>query len=114
MRYKSYLTRSYWKYALFSKQAGADFLAALGAVNLALGLLDIFKLVPKETVPRWVFWVMLLACALWVLVSRRPVMSVKYKIPKKDFCYEIRVGDLLNSREDIVVSSNTTFDTDMA
>jgi hypothetical protein len=45
---------------------------------------------------------------------RRPVFKVTYKIPKKDLCYEVRIGNLLDSKEDIVVSTNTTFDTDMA
>jgi hypothetical protein len=114
MRFASYLTRSYWKYAVFSKQAGADFLDALGALNLFLGLLNFFNVVPRETLPPGAFWATLLVSGGWVLLSRRPVMKVTYKIPKKDFCYEVRIGDLLNSKEDIVVSTNTTFDTDMA
>src|SRR5450755_756605 len=114
MRLASYMTLSYWRYALFSKRAGVDFLAALGALNLCLGVLDFFKIVPRETLPRGVFWGMLAISVAWVLLSRRPVLKVTYKIPKKDFCYEVRIGDLLNSKEDIVVSTNTTFDTDMA
>jgi hypothetical protein len=114
MRFASYLTRSYWKYALFSKQAGADLLKALGAQNLIIGLLDSFKVIPRDTLPGITFWAMLLISVVWVLLSRRPVLKVTYKIPKKDFCYEVRIGDLLSSKEDIVVSTNTTFDTDMA
>lgn len=114
MRFGSYLTRSYWKYALFSKQAGADLLKALGAQNLIIGLLDSFKVIPRDTLPGMTFWAMLLFSVIWVLLSRRPVLKVTYKIPKKDFCYEVRIGDLLSSKEDIVVSTNTTFDTDMA
>src|SRR5712671_4722493 len=114
MRLSSYLTLSYWKYEVFSKKGGADFLAALGAINLLLGLLNFFSVVPRETLPPGAFWLTLVAGAAWVLLSRRPVLKVTYKIPKKDFCYEVRIGDLLNSKEDIVVSTNTTFDTDMA
>lgn len=112
MRLSSYLTRSYWKYALFSRQAGADFLAALGALYLALGLLDFFRIVPREVLPSRTFFLLLLAAVVWVLLSRRPVLRVTYKVPKKDLCYEVRIADLLNSKEDIVVSTNTTFDTD--
>jgi hypothetical protein len=114
MRFASYLTRSYWRYAVFSKHAGADFLATLGALNLFLGLLNFFNVVPRETLPPGAFWATLLVSGGWVLLSRRPVLKVSYKIPKKDFCYEVRIGDLLNSKEDIVVSTNTTFDTDIA
>jgi hypothetical protein len=114
MRFASYLTLSYWKYAVFSKQAGADFLAALGALNLVVGLLDSFKLVPRDTLPPGSFFGMIALSGVWVLLQRRPVLKVSYKIPKKDFCYEVRIGDLLKSKEDIVVSTNTTFDTDMA
>ena len=54
------------------------------------------------------------AAIAWVLLTRRPVSKIAYKIPKKDFCYEIRIADLLDSKEDIMVSTNTTFDTDIS
>lgn len=114
MKFGSYFTWSYWKYALLSRQAGADFLAAVGAFYLALGLLDFFKLIPRDNLPRGTFFVVLAAAIAWVLVTRRPLFKIVYKIPKKDFCYEIRIGDLLDSKEDIVVSTNTTFDTDIS
>lgn len=110
----TYLTRSYWKYALFSKRAGTDFLAAVGALNLLFGLLDFFRLVPKETIPKSMFFMLLGISAVYVLVTRRPVTKVTYKVPKKDLCLEVRMGDLLDSKEDIVVSCNSTFDTDIS
>jgi hypothetical protein len=51
---------------------------------------------------------------LYVLMTRRPITKITYKVPKKDICFEVRRGDLLDSKEDIVVSSNTTFDTDIS
>lgn len=110
----TYLTRSYWKDAILSKRAGTDFLAALGALSLLFGLLDFFRLVPKETIPKTMFFVLLAIAALYVLVTRRPKSKVIYKVPKKDLSIEVRIGDLLDSPEDIVVSTNTTFDTDIS
>jgi Domain of unknown function (DUF6430) len=114
MRLASYFTWSYWKYAVLSRQAGADFLAAAGALYLALELLDFFKIVQRESLPPSTFFLVLGTAVVWVLLTRRPVSRIAYKIPKKDFCYEIRIADLLDSKEDIVVSTNTTFDTDIS
>jgi hypothetical protein len=97
-----------------SRQAGADFLAAVGALYLALELLDFFKIVQRESLPPSTFFLVLDTAVVWVLLTRRPVSRIAYKIPKKDFCYEIRIADLLDSKEDIVVSTNTTFDTDIS
>jgi len=51
---------------------------------------------------------------IWVLATRRPIMRFSYKIPGKDFCVEVRIGDLFDGNNDVIVSTNTTFDTDMA
>jgi len=110
----TYLTRSYWKDTIFTRRGGTDFLAAVGALNLLFGLLDFFRLVPKETIPKGMFFVLLAIAALYVLVTRRPKLKVSYKVPRRDLCIEVRIADLLDSKEDIVVSSNTTFDTDIS
>jgi hypothetical protein len=57
---------------------------------------------------------MLFLAVTYVLVTRRPVNRITYKVPKKDFCYEVRIGDLFDCDGEIVVSTNTTFDTDMS
>ena len=44
-------------------------------------------------------------------LDRRPIKRLRYKVPHRDLCIEMRLGDLLDSKEDIVVSTNTTFET---
>jgi hypothetical protein len=102
---------SYWKYAFLKREAFGDFLKALGCFSLGLGLLDTFNIVPKETLPPRLFYVLLGGAFLWVVIDRRPIKRVRYKVPHRDLCIEVRLGDLLASKEDIVVSSNTTFET---
>ena len=111
MNVGQYLTRSYWRYAFLRREAGKDFLAALGTVSLVLGLLDTFRLVPKETLPSRLFYVAIAIAAVWVVYNRRPIKRMRFKPRHKDLCFEVKFGDLLDSKEDIIVSSNTTFDT---
>jgi len=106
-----YLTRSYWRYAFFRREAATDFLSALGALSLLVGLLDTFRVVPKETLPPRLFYVSLAIAAAWVIYNRRPIKRIRFKPRHRDLCIEVRFGDLLDSAEDIIVSSNTTFDT---
>jgi len=46
--------------------------------------------------------------------ARFPVTRIKYRIPKKDYEFDVRIADLLSLPYDIVVSTNTTFDTDIS
>ncbi|MER9606460.1 macro domain-containing protein [Mesorhizobium sp. M0243] len=61
------------------------------------------------------FFLVLGFAVVAALLSRRPVSRISYRIPKKDFSYEVLIGDLLESpATNIVISTNTTFDTDIA
>lgn len=50
----------------------------------------------------------------YVVVTRRPIARVSYKLPNKDYIVEVRIGDLFDGDSDVIVSTNTTFDTSMA
>jgi hypothetical protein len=39
---------------------------------------------------------------------------VSYKLPNKDYVIEVRIGDVFAGSNDVIVSTNTTFDTSMA
>nr|WP_246747157.1 macro domain-containing protein [Nitratireductor aquibiodomus] len=61
------------------------------------------------------FFVIIGFSVIATLISRRPTSRVTYRIPKKDFSFEVIVGDLLESENpNIVISTNTTFDTDIS
>lgn len=112
--FSSVRTLSYWKYALLSPSAIARILAAAGALYLFIEMLDFFKVYTRDQYSAYAFIFIIAASVAYVLFTRRPVARITYKIPKRDFSYEIRIGDLLESPENIVISTSTTFDTDMA
>jgi len=107
-------TLSYWRYALFSGAALARVLAIAGAIYLLLEMLDFFGMYTRSQYSRYAFFVVLAVAVVVAVLTRRPVLKVSYRIPKRDFSYEVIVGDLLESTApNIVISTNTTFDTDI-
>lgn len=116
MRYffDSIRTLSYWRYALFSREAIAKVLACLGTLYLFIEILDNFKIYTKDKYHSYGLLVMAIASILYVLATRRPVKRVRYKVPKKDLTFEVLIGDLFNLPGEVIISSNSTFDTDMA
>jgi len=107
-------TFSYWRYALFSKGAVAKIFAIMGVLYLFIELLDTFGVYTKARYNKYGLIIVILFAVVIAVVTRRPVSRVRYKIPKKDFAFEVRVGDIFDASGEIVVSSNTTFDTDMS
>ena len=57
---------------------------------------------------------MLSIAVVYVIMTRRPVKKVRYKVPKKDLTFEVVIGNLFEMSGEIVISSNSTFDTDIA
>jgi hypothetical protein len=106
-------TLAYWRYALFSTEAIAKFLAALGTLYLFVEIADAFGIYRKDQYSRYGLLILVLLSILYVLTTRRPVTRVSYKVPKKDLRFEVRIGDLFKSAGEIIVSSSSTFDTDM-
>ncbi|TDR95474.1 macro domain-containing protein [Enterovirga rhinocerotis] len=107
-------TFSYWRYALFSGEAIAKLFGALGVLYLLVDIADAFKVYTKDKHSQYGLILMLVPALLFVLFTRRPVSRVRYKVPKKDFTYEVKIGDLFKQPGEIVISSSTTFDTDMS
>lgn len=113
--FSSIKTVSYWRYALFSGAGLGKLLAVTGSIYLLLEMLDFFSMYTRDKYSSYSFFVVLIFAAVVTVISRRPVSRVSYRIPKKDFGYEVYIGDLLSSNAtNIVISTNTTFDTDMA
>lgn len=111
---ESVRTFSYWRYALFSAEAIAKILATVGALYLFVELLDTFKIYQKAKYHSYGLLVMLMVAVVYVLATRRPVRRVRYKVPKKDLAFEVVIGDLFKMPGEIVISSNSTFDTDIS
>jgi len=110
----AYATGSFWRYALFSWEPLRGVLSILGGFYLVAEMLDFFGLVTRDQYPRLTPFALLAVAATLVVITRRPVTRVTYKLPKKDYSYVVCVGDLFDCNADIVVSCNTTFETDMS
>src|SRR5262249_45212037 len=72
------------------------------------------KMYPRDQHSMWILAAILAGSALHVLYTVRPMRKVQYKLPKKDLCIVVQIGDILSCRGQVVISTNTTFDTDMS
>lgn len=80
-----------------------------------MDMLDFFGLYTRDAYSRYAFVALLAVSVVGAALTRPPVSKVTYQMPKKDFAYEVLIADLLESpAPNIVISTNTTFDTDMS
>lgn len=116
MRYmfKSFITTSFWRYALFSTDAVAKLFTAVGVQYAMMEMADFLNLYTKDRYGEFAIVVMIAVAICWVVATRRPITRFVRKLPGKDYAIEVRVGDLFDGSNDVIVSTNTTFDTDMA
>lgn len=116
MRYflKSVATYSFWRYALLSGEALAKLLATVGALYLFMEILDFLGIFTKDRYSSYAILPMIAFAVLYVVVTRRPINRVSYKVAGRDYVVEVRIGDIFAGTNDVVVSTNTTFDTSMA
>jgi hypothetical protein len=112
--WQSIKTRSYWKYALLSTDAVKTFFAVLGAVWLLFEMMDFFKLFDPEKLPVYSFFILIFVSLVLVICTRRPISRIRYKVSGKDLQIEVRIGNLFDYKGQKVISTNTTFDTDIA
>ncbi len=111
---KSIATFSFWRYALFSKDAAAKILATTGAIYLFMELMDFLDIYTKARYGKFAIVPIALCAILFVVFTRRPVARVSYKVPQRDYRFEVKIADLFSESSDIVISSSTTFDTEMS
>lgn len=116
MRYffESIMTRAYWRYALFSGEAIGKFFAVVGILYLCVDLADAFDIYKKDQYSYYGLIILVVLALTYVLSTRRPLSRVSYKIPQKDFAVEVLIGDLFKIPGEVIISTNSTFDTDMS
>ncbi|MGL5425640.1 MAG: macro domain-containing protein [Serratia fonticola] len=116
MRYlwESIRTTAYWRYALFSGEAVAKFFSTLGMLYLLINLADTFKIYEKGKYSNYGVLILVALAIFFVMFTRRPVSRIAYKVPKKDYSFEVKISDIFKENGEIIISSNTTFDTDMS
>jgi len=112
--FRSICTFSFWRYALFSQEAVGKLLASIGVLWLFMELMDFLSIYTKDQYSKFAIIPIVIFSAIYVVITRRPVSRIIYKIPNRDYVVEVRIGNVFEQQGDIVISSNTTFDTDMA
>lgn len=112
--FKSFLTKSYWKYALFKADSIKTGLAFIGACWGIIEMLDYFGGITRKFFPNYSIYLLLFATLVFVVVTRRPLYKIRFKVPGKDTTIHVIVGDLFKIDGQKVISTNTTFDTDIA
>lgn len=112
--FKSIITFSFWKYALFSFEALAKLFASVGALYFFMEILDFLSIYTKDHYSKYAIFPIFLVAIAHVIFTRRPVKKVTYKVPQKDYIFEVKIGDIFSEAADVVISTNTTFDTAIA
>jgi hypothetical protein len=112
--FESVRTFSYWKYALFSGEAIAKFFSVIGLLYLCVNIADLFNIYKKDQYSQYGLIIFIFLGLAFVLSTRRPVSRVAYKVPKKDLTVEVKIGDIFKATGETIISSNSTFDTDMS
>lgn len=77
-------------------------------------ILDFLGIYTKDQYSSYAIVPMIVFAIGYVVITRRPILKVSYKLPNKDYIIEVRIGDLFDGNNDVIVSTNTTFDTSMA
>jgi hypothetical protein len=116
MRYflRSIATLSFWKYALFSAEAAGKLLAVVGSLYLFMEVMDFLSIYTKDHYSKYAIIPIFLFAIGYVVITRRPVSRVSYRMPQKDCTLEVKIGDLFSEVGDTVISTSTTFDTDIS
>ena len=116
MRYflSSISTWSFWRYALFSGEALVKLLAIVGAIWMFMQIMDFLSIYKQDQYSKFAIIPILLVAIMIVVVTRRPVSRISYRLPGRDYTIEVKIGDLFKEDGDVVISSNTTFDTNIA
>lgn len=105
-------TWSYWKYALFSLNAGKAFLSSLGTIWLFLEMLRFFRIINQSDIPKYGIFCAIFFSIFIVIIIRRPIAKICYKLKRKDMSIEVVISDLFSIEGQKIISTNTTFDTE--
>lgn len=105
---------AYWRYILFSRAGLRTVLAIFGGLWLFIESLDFFGIYTRDQYGSYAFfWVLGIAAVLAIFV-RRPIRSIDLSFPERDFCLEVRIGDIFDAAGAVMVSANTMFESDVA
>ena len=105
---RPFTSTGYWK------QRGMalcrSYVATLGTVWLFVKVMSEFNIPTAHLTPSWLLLGLPLVVAIW---SKRPIPFVRHKLRGQDVTVELRVGDIFKLGGAKVISTNTTFETDL-
>lgn len=112
--WQSIKTTSYWRYAILSTDGAKTFFAVLGSVWTLFEILGFFNIINKDDIPGYTFYILLALSLIVVILTRRPIYKFRYTTSGKDLSIEVRIGNIFDIKGQKVISTNTTFDTDIS
>lgn len=89
-------------------------MAVVAGIWTFVDILDSFKCIDKKELSLYWLIPLFLIGLLSVIFTRRPVKKIKYKYPGQDLTIEVTIDDLFNVPGQKIISTNTTFDTDIS
>lgn len=110
----SITSRSYWQYVLMSKSGAESVLAIFGSIWLVVSTLDFFNIYTRDQYASYAFLIFLALSIIGSIILRRPIKSISLSFPQQDFTIEVRVADIFDVTGAVMISSNTSFEADVA
>lgn len=110
----SIFSPAYWRYVLFSRAGALSVLGVFGGIYLIVEILDFFKIYTRDEYGSYAFMIFLALSIVISIAFRRPVRSTLITFPQRDFCIEVRIGDLFDAAGAVMISTNTSFEADVA
>ena len=107
-------TVAFWRHVLLSLKTYRRALEVLGAMFLAAQIAEFFGIYSDLIKQRGVLYGMFAIAILAGVWTRFPVTRVRQRIHGKDYHIEVRIGDILDAPNGIVISTNSTFDTNLS
>jgi hypothetical protein len=77
-------------------------------------IMDFLNVFARDHYPRYAVWLFIIAAIFTVVAARRPLSRIYIRVHKRDLAIEVRISDLFTIPGQHIISSNTTFDTDVA
>src|SRR5690606_29188031 len=93
----------------------ARILSIVGGIYLLIEMLDFFGMYTRDHYASYSFFLVFAFAVVLAIAFRRPVSRISYKIPKRDFSYEVIVRDILDTDcSNVIISTNTRWETAIA
>lgn len=111
--FNSILSRAYWRY-IFSLDGIKSILSIFGGFWLLMETLDFFKVYERDKYGSFAFFFFIVFSILISILLRRPIKTFTIPFSEYDFSIEVRIADLFNISGASMISTNTTFESDVA